>query len=67
LTVSGQEESAKKKLKTLYDTELDNNPALGQLETIIDHHDRITLLYAAHDPKVNHTQVLLTYLREHAT
>lgn len=45
-----------------YNLELDNNPTIEQLEKIIKMHETVTLLYAAHDPDVNHAQVLRTYL-----
>lgn len=46
-----------------YRAELDENPALDELRAAIDAHPLTTLLYAAHDPEVNHARVLLEYLR----
>ncbi|HVW23339.1 MAG TPA: DUF488 domain-containing protein [Candidatus Saccharimonadales bacterium] len=43
-----------------YQTELDGNPAVAELRALDQPH--ITLLYAAHDPKVNHALVLCDYL-----
>lgn len=45
-----------------YEVELDSNPALQQLKDIIKSHESVTLLYAAHDPVVNHAHVLSDYL-----
>jgi DNA-3-methyladenine glycosylase len=48
--------------KVRYEAELDNNPALTQLKDELKKHKVVTLLYAAHDPAINHARVLLTYL-----
>lgn len=45
-----------------YRAELDENPAVGPLEALRQDHARITLLYAAHDPAVNHALILRDYL-----
>ena len=45
-----------------YDAELDHNPAATELRLVTQEHPRITLLYAARDPRVNHAQVLMAYL-----
>jgi uncharacterized protein YeaO (DUF488 family) len=45
-----------------YESELQHNPAVAELKREIKKHKVVTLLYAAHDPAVNHAQVLLTYL-----
>ncbi|MEO8093413.1 MAG: DUF488 domain-containing protein [Pseudolysinimonas sp.] len=45
-----------------YRTELDHNPAVGELEELLVTHPRVTLLYGAHDPLVNHAAVLRDYL-----
>lgn len=50
--------------KARYQLELNTNPAVEQLKTIIKTHKSVTLLYAAHDPQINHAQVLLAYLEE---
>lgn len=46
-----------------YEMELEDNPTVAQLKTKIDQHQPVTLLYAAHDPVINHAQVLLAYLQ----
>ncbi|MES2094140.1 MAG: DUF488 family protein [Actinomycetota bacterium] len=46
-----------------YRAELDDNPAVAELHEVGRAHPHTTLLYAAHDPEVNHAQVLLSYLR----
>jgi uncharacterized protein YeaO (DUF488 family) len=46
-----------------YSVELDDNPAVAELREAGRTHPHTTLLYAAHDPEVNHAQVLLSYLR----
>jgi uncharacterized protein YeaO (DUF488 family) len=47
-----------------YEEELHNNPqAVDQLRTVIAEQPAVTLLYAAHDPKINHARVLLEYLQ----
>ena len=47
-----------------YRTELDDNPALGDLLSIAREHDRTTLVYAAKDPAVNHALILRDYIRQ---
>ena len=47
-----------------YRTELDDNPALEDLLSIVREHDRTTLVYAAKDPAVNHALILRDYLRQ---
>ena len=51
------------KFTALYQSELENNPAVAQLKAIINEHQPVTLPYAAHDPVINHAQVLLAYLQ----
>ena len=46
-----------------YETELESNPVVAQLKDIINEHQPVTLLYAAHNPVINHAQVLLAYLQ----
>jgi len=50
---------------TRYRAELDENPAVDQLRHVLQEHDRVTLVYAAHDPRVNHAAVLRDYLLRH--
>ncbi|MFI2752510.1 DUF488 domain-containing protein [Cellulomonas sp. P22] len=45
-----------------YDAELDHNPAVDELRRVAHDHPRVTLLYGARDPHVNHAQVLADYL-----
>lgn len=45
-----------------YRHELDTSPALDELHEIIATHPVVTLVYAAHDPEVNHARVLAEYL-----
>ena len=45
-----------------YRTELDDNPALEDLLSIVREHDRTTLVYAAKDPAVNHALILRDYI-----
>ncbi len=47
-----------------YRAELDANPAVDALESLRRDHPRVTLLYAARDPEVNHAAVLRDYLLE---
>jgi uncharacterized protein YeaO (DUF488 family) len=46
-----------------YREELDANRALGELREVVEANATTTLLYAAHDPEVNHARVLQSYLR----
>jgi uncharacterized protein YeaO (DUF488 family) len=46
----------------LYNKELADNPAINELQDIIKQHKTVTLLYAAHDPNINHALVLKNYL-----
>lgn len=48
-----------------YRAELDDNPAVDRLLALGRDHDRVTLLYAAHDPERNHAAVLRDHLTEH--
>lgn len=47
-----------------YTNELQQNPAVKQLLEEAAKHGTTTLLYAAHDEKVNHAVVLLQYLTD---
>lgn len=47
-----------------YRTELDDNPALEDLLSIVREHDRTTLVYAAKNPAVNHALILRDYIRQ---
>lgn len=48
-----------------YISELDANPAVDRLLELAAGHKRITLLFGAKDPDVNHAKVLLEFLQEH--
>jgi len=45
-----------------YRTELADNPAVAELREAIQSHPTTTLLFAAHDPEVNHAVVLRDFL-----
>jgi uncharacterized protein YeaO (DUF488 family) len=45
-----------------YKKELARNPAVGELRKLA-RRERVTLLYGAHDPKINHAAVLQSILR----
>lgn len=45
-----------------YEAELDENPTVGDLRKILGAHGRVTLLYGARDPQVNHARVLRDYV-----
>ena len=48
-----------------YRDELDENPATRHLLESGRAHERVTLLFGAHDERVNHATVLLGWLAEH--
>ncbi|MCX2748649.1 DUF488 family protein [Arthrobacter sp. MI7-26] len=48
--------------KKQYEAELEQNPAVGQLLELAAGKKRLTLLYGARDPDVNHARVLLEFL-----
>jgi uncharacterized protein YeaO (DUF488 family) len=41
-----------------YASELKSNPALAELRNLGNSKRRVTLLYGAHDPQINHARVL---------
>ena len=45
-----------------YRHELDSNTAVKELRAIVASHRTVTLLFAAHSPKINHAVVLARYL-----
>lgn len=49
-----------------YRLELKTNPAVETLRDIAHDHSTVTLLYAAHDPEINHAKVLLDFLQKTA-
>lgn len=49
-----------------YRAELDDSDAVGSVLQLAKGHKKVTLLYAAKDPKVNHARILRDYLAEHA-
>lgn len=48
-----------------YRTELDGNPAVGELGEVLAQHPIVTLTYGARDSRVNHAAVLLEFLTQH--
>jgi uncharacterized protein YeaO (DUF488 family) len=46
-----------------YEAELEQNPAVGQLLDLAARDGKVTLLYSARDPEVNHARVLLEFLQ----
>lgn len=50
-----------------YEDELENNPAVEQLLDLAARHKRVTLLYAAKDPEVNHARVPLEFLQDRSS
>jgi uncharacterized protein YeaO (DUF488 family) len=57
----GHDPARFQEFKTRYDAELSGNPGVGELRKLGKGHS-VTLLYAAHDPKVNHAVVLQAFL-----
>ena len=49
-----------------YKKELTRNPGVGELRRLA-RRERVTLLYGAHDPKINHAAVLQSILRRKPT
>lgn len=47
-----------------YRAELDDNPAVEDLQSRVRDHTVVTLIYGAKDPDVNHARILRDYLRE---
>lgn len=51
-----------------YDAELEENTTTVQhLLDVVHAHDTVTLIYAAHDPAVNHAVVLQRFIQERMT
>ncbi|QHK19359.1 DUF488 family protein [Pseudarthrobacter psychrotolerans] len=48
-----------------YRQELENNPAVATLLDLAAANSRVTLLYGARDPDVNHARVLLEFILKH--
>ncbi|WP_255769513.1 DUF488 domain-containing protein [Pseudarthrobacter sulfonivorans] len=48
-----------------YLQELADNPAVGTLHELAATHKKVTLLYGARDPEVNHALVLLEFIQRH--
>lgn len=57
----GHDSGKFQEFKTRYQAELRENPAVGELRKL-GKEQPVTLLYAAHDPKVNHALVLRSFL-----
>ncbi|MGY2746177.1 DUF488 domain-containing protein [Pseudarthrobacter sp. O4] len=49
--------------RAAYEAELDTNPAVQTLLDLAAEHGKVTLLYGARDPEVNHARVLLAFLQ----
>ncbi|MEZ2390081.1 DUF488 domain-containing protein [bacterium RCC_150] len=49
-----------------YTAELEHNPAVDQLLDLANEQKRVTLLYGAKDPHINHAKVLLEFLQKNA-
>jgi uncharacterized protein YeaO (DUF488 family) len=49
--------------RVAYEAELENNPAVATLLELAAGKGRVTLLYGARDPAVNHARVLLEFLQ----
>ena len=45
-----------------YRAELEDSSAVAELRNVIAEHSPVTLLYGAHDPKVNHAAILRDFL-----
>lgn len=61
----GHEPERFEEFSVRYKAELDDNrAAVERLKGLEKEHGTVTLLYAAHDPAVNHARVLLDYLSE---
>ncbi|WP_426996030.1 DUF488 domain-containing protein [Pseudarthrobacter sp. N5] len=45
-----------------YEAELENNPAVETLRELIAANGRVSLLYGARDPEINHARVLLEFI-----
>lgn len=59
----GHEPERFEEFSARYKSELDGNPAVGELRGLMKEHSSVTLLYAARDTKVNHAAVLAEYLK----
>lgn len=51
-----------KEFAAKYEHELSNSSTIADLRTICKQHKQVTLLYAAHDPEINHAVVLRSFL-----
>jgi uncharacterized protein YeaO (DUF488 family) len=51
--------------RTRYERELDTNPAVGELRTLVQEHPRVTLLVGTRDTPHNHANILKAYLAAH--
>jgi uncharacterized protein YeaO (DUF488 family) len=48
--------------RVAYEAELEGNPAVGTLLDLAAEHGKVTLLFGAKDPEINHARVLLEFL-----
>lgn len=58
----GHQSDRFEEFKLRYTEELRSNPVVSHLKALSSDQPALTLLYAAHDPVVNHAAVLLEYL-----
>lgn len=60
------QENKFEEFSTLYKKELDENIAAKQFIDDISKHARVTLLYGARDPLINHARVLEEWIKENS-
>jgi uncharacterized protein YeaO (DUF488 family) len=48
--------------RAAYDAELESNPAVATLLGLAAQHGKVTLLFGARDPEINHARVLMEFL-----
>jgi uncharacterized protein YeaO (DUF488 family) len=58
----GHDPTKFEEFRVRYAEELRANPAVGELQRLLHENSRVTLLYAARDPRCNHALVLRDYL-----
>lgn len=65
-TWSGHDPAKFNEFSRRYRVELDANPLVHELKKLGKEHERVTLLYSAHDADANQAVVLLDYLGDSA-
>ena len=63
----GHKEEKFDDFRRAYETELRGNPAVDTLRKLGRQHPRVTLLYGAKDPQVNHARVLRDFMHRGGT